>query len=619
MPSTISGLNLANAPAVAIDFETYYRRGEYEVSSQGYWAYTHDPRFSCYLAGVGLADGTACARPPAEISAADWTDLVAVPVWVSHNAAFDQAVFLRMIELGLVPAGTWPRRWLCTSAMAAYIQAPRSLAGAARLILRQEVNKGYRTPASGYQPGTDLFLDQELARACEIDAVICARLWAKVGHLWPAHERALWEATIEAGRCGITLDQRAAAAAVATLKDRAAAYAEALPWTKEGEKPTSSKAFELACINAGVTPPDSTDDDDAGFIQWAKDHQSSHTVTWVRHMQGWRRANRMAGVYQAMLNRYDPKTGRMDFELVYMGADGTGRWSGGGVEKKWGKGEKGGFNIQNLNRDEVEGVPSPRHALIPAPGCSLVIADLSQIEPRCLAWLTGDEPGLAQMRAGVSPYEAHARTTMGWAGGELKKENRKLYAYAKVRVLQLGYQSAAETFQASAAREGIEITITEAERQVCEFRKSSPLIVTLWQRVMDAFTAHEGGTYSMPLPSGRTIRYFDIHPQKGARGRVRWFASSVKGEPPDDWYGGKLCENLVQATARDVFAWLLLRLESESLFPLFHVHDEVVLEAPTGQAEAVKARVLSIMSETPPWIPGLPVAAEAEIAAHYKK
>jgi len=39
----------------------------------------------------------------------------------------------------------------------------------------------------------------------------------------------------------------------------------------------------------------------------------------------------------------------------------------------------------------------------------------------------------------MSPYEAHARATMNWTGGDLKKENKAMYALSKARILSLGY------------------------------------------------------------------------------------------------------------------------------------------------------------------------------------
>jgi DNA polymerase I-like protein with 3'-5' exonuclease and polymerase domains len=52
---------------------------------------------------------------------------------------------------------------------------------------------------------------------------------------------------------------------------------------------------------------------------------------------------------------------------------------------------------------------------------------------------------------------------------------------------------------------------------------------------------------------------------------------------------------------------------------VFHVHDEVIVEVPREQAEQAKERILEIMSTTPDWLSGCPVAAEAGIFNHYTK
>ena len=71
-----------------------------------------------------------------------------------------------------------------------------------------------------------------------------------------------------------------------------------------------------------------------------------------------------------------------------------------------------------------------RSLFIPRPGKRMMAPDLSQIEPRVLAWLVKDTAMLESMAAGNSPYQAHAVATMGWKDGDLKKENKDLYALA---------------------------------------------------------------------------------------------------------------------------------------------------------------------------------------------
>ena len=93
----------------------------------------------------------------------------------------------------------------------------------------------------------------------------------------------------------------------------------------------------------------------------------------------------------------------------------------------------------------------------------------------------------------------------------------------------------------------------------------------------------------------------------------------VRGGPRLRFYGGKLCENMIQAMARDVFAEGLLRVEAAGFNPILTVHDEVVCELPGAKAEAALPEIIRLMTVPPVWAPDLPLAAEGEVASHYRK
>lgn len=80
-------------------------------------------------------------------------------------------------------------------------------------------------------------------------------------------------------------------------------------------------------------------------------------------------------------------------------------------------------------------------------------------------------------------------------------------------------------------------------------------------------------------------------------------------------WGGRLCENLVQATARELLADAILRLEEAGLPVVLHVHDEVVVEA----KEAALSDVVQIMSQGPEWVEGCPIEVEARVMTRYGK
>lgn len=82
-------------------------------------------------------------------------------------------------------------------------------------------------------------------------------------------------------------------------------------------------------------------------------------------------------------------------------------------------------------------------------------------------------------------------------------------------------------------------------------------------------------------------------------------------------YGGKLCENIVQAIARDFLAESMLRLESHGYEIVATVHDEIICEVDRnfGSVE----RMCGLMAEVPAWGKGCPIAVEGFESVRYQK
>ena len=304
----------------------------------------------------------------------------------------------------------------------------------------------------------------------------------------------------------------------------------------------------------------------------------------------------------------------------------------------------------------------------------LIVSDLSQIEPRVLSWLVKDKVALDAMARGDTPYVAHAKSTMGWnpthplwVTGNLKKEAPELYALAKVRVLGLGYGAGWRKFITMAkSMAGLDITIGDPEweqkvdrdgepcynedgtpkmisgygqnsrRIVKEFRDSNPGVTGLWRHLDESFKSAVGGDFTMMLPSGRAMVYKNVKSEwrlvpraddeeigatkdssmPAGFKRKLCFTADVGGMR-SVFYGGLLTENLVQATARDVFAFHVLLLNSTpGIQVLFTVHDEAVCEC---ASHITAKQVQDIMSVTPPWLAGCPVTAEAKEVPCYEK
>jgi DNA polymerase len=88
---------------------------------------------------------------------------------------------------------------------------------------------------------------------------------------------------------------------------------------------------------------------------------------------------------------------------------------------------------------------------------------------------------------------------------------------------------------------------------------------------------------------------------------------------PQNFYGGKLTENLVQATARDVFTDALLRVEDSGFPLLFHVHDEGNYEVDSQYAEQYAVEIKRLYEMPVSWLPGCPIEAEVKILDRYTK
>jgi DNA polymerase len=206
---------------------------------------------------------------------------------------------------------------------------------------------------------------------------------------------------------------------------------------------------------------------------------------------------------------------------------------------------------------------------------------------------------------------------MGWKGGPLKSSDPKLYKLAKARVLGLGYGCGAEKFIVVARKMAdLELSLEEAQITVAQFRNSNPKILAFWNQIEMAFkraSLHKEGEpkiFYMQLPSGREMRYLNVSITNGVRAQV------TMGGLQKYFWGGKLTENYVQATAREVFAKGLLALHRKGINVAFHVHDEYVCEV---DKTFDKEEVIAHVTQCPEWLDGCPLAAEAKDAEFYTK
>lgn len=667
---------MSSSRVVSVDFETFYsKKQKYSTKNMGAWHYCDDPRFDPYL--ISVYDGEmAWAGHPKDFN---WSALDGATL-LSHNAEFDQCVYDAGVRKGMFPQVNYAQ-WLCTLNMSAYLCNRRSLVDAAEYLLGQILSKTTRDDADG-KTADDLKREgkwEQMLAYGRSDAITCWQLFKRYGDLWPEKERRLSELTIRQGARGVQIDTDLLRKYKVTAEMLLQATEDTLPWIKDGRAPTSTIAINDRCRAEGIAcPPVQShfDDGPERLMEWENAYKNR--FPWIVSVSNWRSINKFLKSLETVESRLMPG-GIFSFRLKYFGAH-TGRWSG-----------DAGFNMQNLRKvplyrrkdgllvcdadelaildkcggklpDFVTDELDIRKLFIARPGKKLILSDLSQIEPRVLAWLAGDEAMLELMRSGVSPYQAHAEGTMGWTGGDMKarikagdKEVARLYQLAKARVLGLGFGCGWKKFiNVAMTMAGLDITVDDPEwvpqlndageqmydkdgqpimvsgfgynskRIVKDYRDSNPKVTALWKRLDTMFKDSQGSTFEVELPSGRCMKYPEVkvewrtirNEDTGRNERKRTFTAMI-GTRRFPLYGGLLTENAVQALARDVFAEQVLELDdTPGIDVLWTSHDEAINET---ELSVTKKDVEAIMSKPPSWMPGLPVACEAVESNHYLK
>ncbi len=275
-----------------------------------------------------------------------------------------------------------------------------------------------------------------------------------------------------------------------------------------------------------------------------------------------------------------------------------------------------------------------RACLCASPGNVFIVSDFAGIEARVLAWASGDVEALAVFtEPGGDPYKRLASRLYGVPESEITKQQRQL---GKIAELAAGFGMGPDKLEATGVKTGVDWAASGLDPAdvVRGYREAHQPIVQAWRDAQAAAVAacdgytttvgpytfgpsplRAGDVWAM-LPSGRPIVYFNMRYTRTGRGADLVF-DGRRG--PDRTYGGKLVENLTQAVARDLLATALVRAEAEGLCPVFHVHDEIVLDVPAELAPEAERRLCEIMGDAPAWAEGLPLRAESFACARYRK
>lgn len=352
--------------------------------------------------------------------------------------------------------------------------------------------------------------------------------------------------------------------------------------------------------------------------------------------------------YQAA-ERYICQDGRAHGLFQFSGANRTQRWAGRGIQ------------LQNLPQNHISTLDEARELvkmgcfdmiealygntpdilsqlirtmLIPKDGCEFIVADFSAIEARVLAWLAGEQWRLDAFTEGKDIYCASASQMFGvpvvkhGINGELRQKG-------KVAELACGYGGGSGALISMGA---LDMGLKEDELPdiILSWRDANPEIVKFWYAVekaaietvknhTDRTVGRIGFQFSantlwIMLPSGRRLAYIKPKLQPNRFGRM---ALTFEGLGANNkWtrgetYSGKLTENITQATARDLLAEAMRRMEHAGLGIVGHVHDEVILEVPKGQYTVDD--VCNIMNRNPAWADGLPLSSAGYTGNYYFK
>lgn len=283
-----------------------------------------------------------------------------------------------------------------------------------------------------------------------------------------------------------------------------------------------------------------------------------------------------------------------------------------------------------------------RTAFIPSDGNHFVVADFSAIESRVIAWLAGEQWVNEVFATHGKIYEATASQMFHVPIEKIVKGNPEysLRQKGKVATLALGYQgSTAALIQMGALDMGL--PEDELPDIVQRWRDANPRIRDLWWKVQQASVncvqtsqpqaiphlifALEGDLsygqsfLTVRLPSGRKLFYPKPFISENQFGRPAVYYYGL--EANKKWgilstYGGKMTENIVQAIARDCLAEVLKRLYDRGMQVVFHVHDEVIIDAPQ---DVTSDQICTLMAEPIPWAKGLVLKGAGFEGNYYMK
>ena len=556
-----------------------------------------------------------------------------------------------------------PKQWRCTMVLAARMGLPLSLGQCGEVLHLAEGKmtegkaliryfsvpgkNGKRHLPSDAPDKWDTFKKYNI-RDVEVEQAIKR----KVQRLKPADfDEELYVADQEINDRGVKIDRTLVDAAARfddEYKAQLLAEAQQLTGMENPNSPAQIKeyiknttGFTVETLNKG-----NLDTLDEKLIYWPK----AQRVIAIRREMG-KTSNKK---YEAM-QKCVCKDGRIHGLLQFCGAARTGRWAGRLVQVQnlpqnhlvsldFARSlvRQGDLDEFEMNYANVTQVLSEliRTAFVAEPGKTFHVCDFSAIECRVIAWLASEDWVLDVFRTNGDIYCANA-SKMFKVPVEKHGQNAQLRQKGKIATLALGYGGGVSALEAMG---GSKLGLTEDEEKeiVKLWRDSNPRIVRMWAviekaaitaiKTGESVTVYRNivigkrwGMLTITLPSGRTICYpraeVETEYNDGWRGDHDIIEYEGLNQTTKKWgkvrtYGGKLTENIVQAVARDILGIVILRAKAEGLNIVFHIHDEIIVEATPDQT---LADVEALFSKPIDWCRDLPLKGAGYTTPYYLK
>ena len=578
-------------------------------------------------------------------------------VKVAHNSAFERGAFARFLQRDMPP-----EEWEDTMILAAMNGLPMSLdeAGAALQLRNQKIKEGTLLINYFCKPCKPTIANggrtrnlpehapdkwERFAEYCRRDVEVCQAIYQKL-HRFPVPdwERKVWALDARVNERGVLIDRELAEAAIAVDEAFREEHTAELQKLTNLDNPNSVAQLKGWLEGVGVSV-DSLNKATVADLRGSVPDPTTRRVLELRQLLGKTSTKK----YEAMTLSAG-EDDRVRGLLQYYGAGRTGRWAGRLVQ------------VQNLPQNHLDDIGLVRElvrardletlemlfdnvpdvlsqlirtAFVAKPGHTFLVSDYAAIEARVIAYLAGEKWRMDVFAQGGDIYCSSA-SQMFKVPVVKHGENGHLRQKGKIAELACGYGGGVGALKAFGA-DKMGLTEEEMLQIVTQWRQASPTIPRFWRDTENAARRaleNPGRTFTLPcgvkylrdadalrcrLPSGRILSYWDARIEEyNDRASIVFMGQNQttrKWEKTETW-GGKLVENIVQAYARDCLAVALLRLDEAGYRICFHVHDEIIAEAPDGSRWEDMAK---IMGRPIDWAPGLLLRGDGYSTKFYMK